>query len=246
MRGKELVIALSISLGIAIAILSLPDILEPIAREILLVLGAYWPLAIFIIGIVHGLKPDEHTWPITVSYGIMQRNVRGAMASTGVFAGALTLVWTSLSALTGQVLSFFQNYNLDPIVDVIVGLTMIGVAAIFLIKDRDKVADKDDNPDYKLIWIHGLAAAFGGDFIVVLLLTVALSTLISVNLTFLIGLLFGIGSWIAQSAVVLLIYKGLVNATKANFGVLARAGRLSLLFLGIFMIGLGILSSLTS
>jgi len=87
MRGKELIIALSISLGIAIAILSLPDILEPIAREMLLVLGVYWPLAIFIIGIVHGLKPDEHTWPITVSYGIMQRNVRGAMASTGVFAG---------------------------------------------------------------------------------------------------------------------------------------------------------------
>ena len=246
MRGKELLIALSISLAIAIAILSLPEIIEPVAHEMLLVLGAYWPLAIFIIGIVHGLKPDGHTWPITVSYGIMQKNVKGVMASTGVFAGALTLVWTSLSALTGQVLSFFENHDLDPIVDVIVGLTMIGVAAIFLIKNRDKVADKDDNPDYKLIWIHGLAAAFGGDFIVVLLLTVALSTLISVNLTFLIGLLFGIGSWIAQSAVVLLIYKGLVNATKANFGVLARAGRLSLLFLGIFMIGLGILSSLTS
>jgi len=245
MRGKELIIALSISLSIAIAILSLPDILEPIAREMLLVLGVYWPLAIFIIGIVHGLKPDEHTWPITVSYGIMQRNVRGAMASTGVFAGALTLVWTSLSALTGQLLSFFQDYDLDPIVDVIVGLSMIGVAAVFLFKDKGKVADEGDNPDYKLIWIHGLAAAFGGDFIVVLLLTVALSTLVSVNLTFLIGLLFGIGSWMAQSVVVLLIYKGVVNATKGNFGVLARAGRLSLLFLGIFMIGLGVLSSLT-
>jgi len=245
MRGKELIIALSISLGIAIAILSLPDILEPIAREMLLVLGVYWPLAIFIIGIVHGLKPDEHTWPITVSYGIMQRNVRGAIASTGVFAGALTLVWTSLSALTGQLLSFFQDYDLDPIVDVIVGLTMIGVAAVFLVKDKGKAADKGDNPDYKLIWIHGLAAAFGGDFIVVLLLTVALSTIVSVNLTFLIGLLFGIGSWMAQSVVVLLIYKGVVNATKGNFGVLARAGRLSLLFLGIFMIGLGVLSSLT-
>jgi len=150
-----------------------------------------------------------------------------------------------LSALTGQLPSFFQDYDLVPIVDVIVGLTMIGVAAVFLFKDKGKVADKGDNPDYKLIWIHGLAAAFGGDFIVVLLLTVALSTLVSVNLTFLIGLLFGIGSWMAQSVVVLLIHKGLVNVTKANFGVLARAGRLSLLFLGIFMIGLRILSSLT-
>jgi len=245
MRGKELIIALSISLGIAVAILSLPDILEPIAHKILLVLGIYWPLAIFIIGIVHGLKPDEHTWPITVSYVIMQRNMKGAIVSTSVFAGALTLVWASLSALTGQLLSFFQNYNLDPIVDVIVGLTMIGVALIFIIKGKDKVVDKDNNPDYKLIWIHGLAAAFGGDFIVILLLTIALSTLISVNITFLIGLLFGIGSWIAQSIVVLLIYKGLVKGVKANFQILAKAGRLSLLFLGIFMIGLGILSSLT-
>ncbi|MCH4815558.1 MAG: hypothetical protein QXY87_07530 [Saccharolobus sp.] len=245
MRGKELIIAFSISLGIAIAILSLPDILEPIAHKILLVLGIYWPLAIFIIGIVHGLKPDEHTWPITVSYGIMQRNMKGAIVSTSVFAGALTLIWASLSALTGQLLSFFQNYNLDPVVDVIVGLTMIGVALIFIIKGKDKVADKDNNPDYKLIWIHGLAAAFGGDFIVVLLLTIALSTLISVNITFLIGLLFGIGSWIAQSIVVLLIYEGLVKGVKGNFQILAKAGRLSLLFLGIFMIGLGILSSLT-
>jgi hypothetical protein len=245
MRGKELIIALTISLGIAIAILSMPDILEPIAHEIIQVLGGYWPLAIFIIGIIHGLKPDEHTWPITVTYGIMQKDVKGAMLSTGVFAGALTLIWTSLSALTGQLLSFFQNYDLDPIVDVIVGLTMIGVAAVFLVKDKHEVADKHNNPDYKLIWIHGLAAAFGGDFIVVLLLTVSLSTFISINLTFLIGLLFGIGSWIAQSIVVLLIYKGLVNVTKANFEVLSKAGRLSLLFLGIFMIGLGILSSLT-
>jgi len=42
-----------------------------------------------------------------------------------------------------------------------------------------------------------------------------------------------------------IIYKGLVKGVKANFQILAKAGRLSLLFLGIFMIGLGILSSLT-
>ncbi|SAI86745.1 uncharacterised protein [Saccharolobus solfataricus] len=189
MRRKEVIIALSISLGIAIAILSSPDILEPIAHKILSVMGVYWPLAIFIVGIVHGLKPDEHTWPITVSYGLMQKNLRGAFISTSVFAGALTIVWSSLSALVGQLFSFFQRYSLDPVIDIIVGLTMISVASVFILRHKSEVKSKEENPDYRLIWIHGLAAAFGGDFIVVLLLTMAISSIINIHITFLIGLL---------------------------------------------------------
>ncbi|BDB97873.1 hypothetical protein [Saccharolobus caldissimus] len=126
MMKREILLASIISLALAIAILSMPDILEPIAHKVLLALGIYWPLAIFIIGIIHGIKPDEHTWPITISYGLMQKNIKNAMLSTAVFASALTIVWSSLSALTGELFSFFQNYNLDPYVDIVVGLTMIG------------------------------------------------------------------------------------------------------------------------
>ncbi|WP_230937960.1 hypothetical protein [Sulfolobus acidocaldarius] len=57
---KEIIIAGIILIGLALAILSLPDILEPVARAILTSLGVYWILALFIIGIIHGLKPDEH------------------------------------------------------------------------------------------------------------------------------------------------------------------------------------------
>ena len=56
------------------------------------------------------------------------------------------------------------------------------------------------------------------------------------------GLLFGLGSWAAQSAVVAMMYKGLIKVVR-DVSLLTSAGRLSLLFLGVFMIGLG--SSLT-
>ena len=57
------------------------------------------------------------------------------------------------------------------------------------------------------------------------------------------GLLFGLGSWAAQSAVVAMMYKGLIKAMR-DVSLLTSAGRRSLLFLGVFMIGLGV-SSLT-
>ena len=55
---------------------------------------------------------------------------------------------------------------------------------------------------------------------------------------FAVELLFGLGSWAAESAVVAMMYKGLIKALK-DVSLLTSAGRLSLLFLGVFMIGLG-------
>jgi len=46
---KDILIAVIISLALAIAILSLPDILEPVARSVLTYLGVYWAFAVFII-----------------------------------------------------------------------------------------------------------------------------------------------------------------------------------------------------
>lgn len=237
---KDLILALIISFALAIAILSLPDILEPIAKEILKTLGPYWYIGILVIGMVHGLKPDEHTWPITVSYGLMQNTIKKALISTWVFALSLTLIWSSLSALTGQLYNFFVNYNLDPLVDIMVGITMIGVS-LYILYRKDYNVKEDKTADYKLIWVHGTAAAFGGDFIIVLLLTLALAPFIPINITFSIGLLFGLGSLLSQSLIVSLIYKGIIKSIK-NTSVMLRAGRLSLGFLGVFMIILGIFS----
>jgi hypothetical protein len=56
---------------------------------------------------------------------------------------------------------------------------------------------------------------------------------------FAVGLLFGLGSWAAQSAVVAMMYKDLIKVVR-DVSLLTSAGRLSLLFLGVFMIGLGV------
>jgi hypothetical protein len=139
---REILIALVLSVALAIAILSLPDVLIPVAQSMLKAMGLYWPAAIFLIGVIHGLKPDEHTWPITVSYGIMQRSKKGALLTTSVFAAALTLVWSSLSALTSELLSFFRSYNVDPLVDIVVGLTMMGVASVLMLQGKGESGTK--------------------------------------------------------------------------------------------------------
>jgi threonine/homoserine/homoserine lactone efflux protein len=243
-RRKELALAAVISSAIAVAILSMPDVLRPAAESLLRALGLYWPAAVLLIGVIHGLKPDEHTWPITVSYGMMQESLGKAMISTGVFAGALTLVWASLSALTSQVLSFFQGEGLEAYVDIVVGLTMVTVAGALLTLRRGHGASgggREARADYKVIWVHGVAAAFGGDFFIVFYTTVILLPVMPASMGFAVGLLFGLGSWAAQSAVVAMMYKGLIKAVR-DVSLLTSAGRLSLLFLGVFMIGLGVFS----
>jgi len=257
-RKNALYTALIMSFTIAIVILSIPEILEPLAKSIIKALADILPLAIFAIGIIHGLKPDEHTWPITISYAMMQKDLNGVIKSTVTFALALTTVWTIISAIVKPILSLGIGSNPleDPIVDGIVGLTMIGVALFYIfeskknankissgINDKIKTSEKSA-PDYKLIWIHGTAAAFGGDFFIILIIALSVIAIIPTFPTFLVGLLFGLGSLSAQLVVVILTYKGLMKAIKST-DILVDAGRLSLLFLGVFMIGLGIFSFLT-
>ncbi len=232
-----------ISVAIIIAIMSMPEVLEPLAKYIVKSMGGpYWLIAVLIVGVIHGLKPDEHTWPITVTYGLMQRNVRGGViAAVSVFAGALTLVWTLMSALIGELMGLLNTSVLDPYVDIIVGLTMIGGVAAYLVFGRHGDYHDVKTADYKLIWIHGLAAAFGGDFFIVLILTIAIVPMIMTGLSFLVGFMFGFGSWLAQAIIVLAIYKGVVKSI-GDWSVVAEAGRVALGMLGLFMIGLGIYS----
>lgn len=247
MKSKTLLISLLISSAIAIAILSMPEIMEGIATRLTSSFGPSLILiAILILGIIHGLKPDEHTWPITIPYAISQKSLRKGILASVVFTGALTLIWTLLSALTSQVLNLLSDpESLSPYADLIAGSTMIAVASLFIFKQNkmEKInIDGSVAPDYKYIWIHGLAAAFGGDFIVVLLLSAfLLGSSLPLQLGFLIGLLFGIGSMLAQTSVVYAVYKGFRRILK-NTDLMAKAGVLSLFFLGIFLALIGMIS----
>lgn len=246
MNKKEFSLALIISVAIAVAILSLPDIMEPIAENILNLIGNLIPIALLLIGIIHGIKPDEHTWPITVSYAMMQSNIKGVILSTITFTSALTLVWTLLSILINEALSLgLGEGKLDPEVDIIVGLTMISVALFYIIKGKTHSTESKriSSPDYRMIWIHGVAAAFGGDFFVVLLLAVSIYAISPSFPIFSVGLLFGLGSMLSQLIIVLLLYKGMAKVIKTP-ELLINSGKLALMFLGVFMIILGTLNFL--
>jgi hypothetical protein len=54
--GKEWVIALVVALALIVAILSLPNILEPVAKSMVESAGPYWLLAVLAVGVIHGLK----------------------------------------------------------------------------------------------------------------------------------------------------------------------------------------------
>jgi hypothetical protein len=48
-------------------------------------------LTAFLLGVVHGVAPDEHTWPITFSYAVGSFSARKGMRSALAFSLAFTL-----------------------------------------------------------------------------------------------------------------------------------------------------------
>ncbi|MEM3259783.1 MAG: hypothetical protein QW533_05280 [Thermoplasmata archaeon] len=101
-------------------------------------------------------------------------------------------------------------------------------------------------PPYKMIWIHGIIAAFGTDSLFIAVYSTALT--VPIYIGFLPGFLFGIGTMISLTIIGYIVRRG------ANLGIkderqlknraqlLGYIGIYLLLSLGIFMVILGILS----
>src|ERR1700687_423976 len=82
-------------------------------------------LTAFLLGLVHGITPDEHTWPITFSYAVGCSSTRRglsaglicSLASTAQQALASELAYLGLAA-------WFTFDGLEEIVYVVVGVVM--------------------------------------------------------------------------------------------------------------------------
>ena len=91
----------------------------------------------FVLGMLHGLTPDEHTWPITFSYSIGSYSSRGGMRTGFMFSGGFTVQRSILAALGfAGLATIYQTYNLDGYVYVIVGVGML-LAGYFLLRGTD-------------------------------------------------------------------------------------------------------------
>ncbi|MHB8245053.1 MAG: hypothetical protein ACYDGN_06790 [Acidimicrobiales bacterium] len=84
----------------------------------------------FLLGMVHGVTPDEHTWPITFSYAVGGYSSRAGMRNALTFSAAFTLQRALASELAYLALARFLTLGSrgDYIVYVVVGVAMFWAA----------------------------------------------------------------------------------------------------------------------
>ncbi|HLH86458.1 MAG TPA: hypothetical protein VKU79_06320 [Thermoplasmataceae archaeon] len=56
-------------------------------------------LTSYLLGIVHGITPDEHTWPITFSYSVGSYSTKGGFRAGAMFSAGFTIQRALLSEL---------------------------------------------------------------------------------------------------------------------------------------------------
>jgi sulfite exporter TauE/SafE len=82
-------------------------------------------LVAFVLGVVHGITPDEHTWPITFSYAIGSYSTKGGAKAGFLFSLGFTAQRAVISELAFLFLApFLLSSGVNGIIYVIVGVVM--------------------------------------------------------------------------------------------------------------------------
>ena len=202
----------------------------------------------FILGMMHGATPDEHTWPITFSYSIGSYSTRKGMKAGLVFSSGFTLQRAFLTTLGYLGLAaIYTKYDLNGPVYVIVGIAMF-IAGIYILNKKkylhlpfDKLLSDTDHHhtedskrsplgkeelkpiNLKLAAVHGLIAGFGfGAYasIITFILAPQVPGLIYAPLP---GLAFGIGTMVMQI---------IFGAIFANFARLKKLTEKQVMYMG--------------
>ncbi len=177
----------------------------------------------FAFGVLHGILPDEHTWPITFSYAIGGASGREGVKAGLYFSAAFTLQRMLLSELSYLALApFLLSPKINGIVYVAVGLAMSLAGAIVLRRNRyphlhllDRCREGEwetEGPTQSFLtqlgqaesqpaappvqWtiIHGFIAGFGLGGFSMFVNVVAAPAMPNPWIAFLPGLVFGLGT----------------------------------------------------
>jgi hypothetical protein len=213
----------------------------------------------FLFGLLHGILPDEHTWPITFSYAIGGASGKQGMKTGLYFSGAFTLQRMFLAELAYLALApYLLSIKINSIVYIIVGTVMAAAGGVVLRRNRyphlhlhlhlrhdmGTVPLQEASPLVSPVapparWapIHGFIAGFGFGGFSLFVNTVAVPAMRTAWLAFLPGLFFGLGTMITVVAL-----SGLVGTTLRRTFALTeeeikwvgtRTGGRALLFGGI-------------
>jgi sulfite exporter TauE/SafE len=183
----------------------------------------------FFFGLLHGILPDEHTWPITFSYAIGSGSGWQGMRAGIYFAAAFTLQRMLMSELSCLALApFLRSPEVNSFVYVIAGGVMSLAGWILLRHGRyghfHLLGHHHDTPEemegtsavltrhhaniapaqaLPVRWtlVHGFVAGFGLGGFALFVNTVAAPAMPSAWLGFLPGLLFGLGTMVTLAAV---------------------------------------------
>jgi hypothetical protein len=178
----------------------------------------------FLFGLLHGILPDEHTWPITFSYAIGGASGREGMRAGLYFSAAFTVQRALLSEVAYLALApFLLSPTINGIVYLVVGLAMAIAGAIVLRRNRyphlhlvgecrDAACETEETrqpltqpaqiatpaaaPPAQWTIVHGFLAGFGFGAFSLFVNTVAAPAMSSAWLGFLPGLVFGLGTTI--------------------------------------------------
>ena len=177
----------------------------------------------FILGMVHGVTPDEHTWPITFSYSIGGYSTRRGLRSGLTFSLAFTAQRALASELAYLGLAHvFTFASVDYVVYVVVGSLMVA-AGLVVVRRRRTIhlhllgrlhlpglrshlaSDEDTEHPFALHdprpWmpaVHGFVAGWGFGAFALIIYTVLAPAEHSAAWGWVPGAFFGLGTMVVQ------------------------------------------------
>ena len=175
----------------------------------------------FVFGLLHGILPDEHTWPITFSYAVGGATGKEGIKAGFYFSAAFTVQRMLIAELSCLAIApFLVSPTINGIVYLFVGVTMSAAGLVVLRRNRyphlhldlhlhemaqtNQVAmgkhpgrqDSVASPPVKWTLFHGFIAGFGFGGFSLFINTVAAPAMPNPWIGFLPGLFFGVGTMI--------------------------------------------------
>lgn len=167
----------------------------------------------FLLGLVHGITPDEHTWPITFSYAVGSHSTRRGLRAGLIFSLAFTAQQSLASELAHLGLAhWFTIGRFDEIVYLIVGIVMLagglfvmgrGVLPHLHLPGLPSSGAGRAPPRELKPWmpaVHGFIAGWGLDAFSAIIYTTLAPAMPSAATGWLPGFMFGIGTLCVQGA----------------------------------------------
>ncbi len=216
----------------------------------------------FLLGVIHGYTPDEHTWPITFSYAVGSYSAKKGLIIGFAFSFAFTVQRALASELANLALFPLTSSDLFEYgTYILVGLAMIfGGYYVFRTKnvfhihfgkidsEHHRMAvkgsiDREHKLSVKIALLHGFIAGWGFGAFALVIYTVLAPAMPSHLLGWVPGAFFGFGTMVTQ--IILGAFFGFIT-TKIGFPIEAarfaaqRTAARTLIFGGgaFFVVGL--------